>query len=132
MFCEVASIKSRVFLCRYDFLDHGGDFLELLRWRLVSNAHGEYHSSLIHSAKVAHAALQKIGVRHDNLFPRQTAQARALDADMLHSSQKLVDDQKVSDVEERFVESNRKARQTSRPICFIWRGPPPRPQSQDR
>src|SRR5688572_28059013 len=100
------SVEAFLLFADDEFLDPAGDSFDFLQPSSVRHAAPKRDAPPGHAPAVAHTAPQQVAVRHDDLFTIETAQARGLDADVLHRAEEIVDREKVTH-DERTVERDR-------------------------
>ena len=99
--------SKRAFACSRTMLSSSfGMLLSFSRGRVVGHANRRERALFVGAAEIAHAALQDIGVRQNDLLAGLAAQARGLDADVFDLADEGVDHQAVAD-HEGLVERDR-------------------------
>src|SRR5580693_2248797 len=103
---QVAALEARVRLFANDAFEQLRDLAQYVGGRFVAHAERRQRAQLLGAAEIAHAALQDVGVRENNLLARLAAQSSALDADVLDRAGEGVQAQAVAD-DEGLVQSDR-------------------------
>ena len=105
IFLKVHPTEARLGLGLNDLLYDRWDLDQFLVRCLVGHAEDERHAALVHASIVADAAAQQIGIGKDELFAGETADARALEADVLYRADVLPDGDGIAN-DEGFIQDD--------------------------